>query len=86
MNAKVLSLEQANTIVERHTAKLAEALQRVDDYVPQPSYFTGRWSQLKQADSAVTTWDTGMDTSLLQFIANKSVQCPDELVNKVLLA
>lgn len=72
-------------IVEQFTAKLAEALQRVDDYVPQSTYFTGRWSQLKQADSAVTTWDTGVDTSLLKFIASKSVQSPEELVNKVLM-
>ncbi|XP_008214961.1 probable 2-oxoglutarate dehydrogenase E1 component DHKTD1 homolog, mitochondrial isoform X1 [Nasonia vitripennis] len=82
INAKVLSQEQANMIVEQFTEKLAEALRRVDDYVPQATYFTGRWSQLKQADSAVTTWDTGVDTNLLQLIANKSVQSPEELVNK----
>lgn len=79
-DAKVLSSEEATAIVERHTAKLAEALQQVDNYVPQATYFTGRWSKLKQPESAVTIWDTGVDTSLLQFVSDRSVRYPDKLV------
>ncbi|XP_014218375.1 probable 2-oxoglutarate dehydrogenase E1 component DHKTD1 homolog, mitochondrial [Copidosoma floridanum] len=76
----VMSAEEGEAIVKEHWAQLTEALQRVDDYVPQPSYFAGRWSQLGQADSSVTTtWDTGVETSLLRFVASMSVRCPDEL-------
>ena len=75
--------EEGETIVEEHTKKLAKALQEVDQYVPTPTYFTGRWALLKQAESVVTSWDTGFDTEILQFIGKRSVQYPDELVSVI---
>lgn len=70
----VLSKEEGKSIVEDHTTWLANALRQTDNYLPEPTYFTGWWSRIKQADSAVTTWNTGVDTSLLQFFGNRSVQ------------
>jgi probable 2-oxoglutarate dehydrogenase E1 component DHKTD1 len=78
--AKVLTLEEGAKIVEQYTAKLGKALQQVDTYLPPVSYFTGRWFLFRQAESSVTTWDTGLDTNLLQFIGRKSVEYEDELV------
>ncbi|CAB0031967.1 unnamed protein product [Trichogramma brassicae] len=74
---KVFSNEDAVEIVNKHTSKLNKCLKRVDDYEPKATYFTGRWSMLKQADASVTTWDTGFDLHLLRYIGKKSVEYPE---------
>ena len=78
--SNILTKGEGKSIVEKHTSWLAKALSEIDNFVPQPTYFTGWWSRLKQAESAVTTWNTGVDLNLLQFIANKSVHFKDSLV------
>ncbi|XP_017891896.2 probable 2-oxoglutarate dehydrogenase E1 component DHKTD1 homolog, mitochondrial [Ceratina calcarata] len=76
----VLSTAKAKNIVESYHAVLNKALNKVDMYVPQPAYFAGIWSGIKQADACITQWDTGVNLSLLRFIADKSVHIEDDLI------
>lgn len=80
-NSKILTTDEAQAIVSEYTAWLGESLKQVDNYVPEPMYFGGRWSEMTQASASVSKWDTGVDSDLLKFIANKSVQC-EELVSE----
>lgn len=73
-------MEKAKNIIEDHKAKLKQGLNKADDYIPEPSYFAGLWSGMQQADAKVTQWDTGVDLSLLRFIAEKSVHIDDDSV------
>lgn len=72
-----LTKEEGQAIVNDHTSWLTNALRQADAYHPDATYFTGWWSRIKQADSAVTTWNTGVNSNLLQFVANRSVQFQD---------
>ncbi|XP_033198783.2 2-oxoadipate dehydrogenase complex component E1 [Bombus vancouverensis nearcticus] len=76
----VLPMEKAKNIIEDHKAKLNQGLNEADNYVPQPTYFAGLWSEIQQADASVTQWDTGVDLSLLRFIAEKSVHIDDDSI------
>lgn len=76
----VLPMEKVKNIIENHKAKLNQGLNEADNYVPQPTYFAGLWSEIQQADASVTQWDTGVDLSLLRFIAEKSVHIDDDSV------
>ncbi|XP_076639220.1 putative 2-oxoadipate dehydrogenase complex component E1 homolog [Colletes latitarsis] len=78
VKSNVLSTEMAKNIVDTHNAWLNQALKQVDNYTPQPSYFAGLWSEMRQADASVTQWDTGIDLNLLRFVASKSVHVDDE--------
>ncbi|KAG7199330.1 hypothetical protein KM043_018178 [Ampulex compressa] len=68
------SKEEADNIINKHNAWLYQALKQADNYVPQPAYFTDRWSNMRQPESSITEWDTGVDLNLLRFVAEKSVQ------------
>ncbi|CAK9802746.1 Probable 2-oxoglutarate dehydrogenase E1 component DHKTD1 homolog, mitochondrial [Anthophora quadrimaculata] len=76
----VLSMDKAKNIINKHNKQLNEALNQVDNYIPQPAYFTGLWSGIQQADASITQWDTGVDLSLLRFIAEKSVHIDDDSI------
>ncbi|XP_053979325.1 probable 2-oxoglutarate dehydrogenase E1 component DHKTD1 homolog, mitochondrial [Hylaeus volcanicus] len=78
IKSNVLSMEKAKDIVKNHKAWLNRALKQVDNYIPQPAYFAGLWSEMQQADATVTQWDTGVDLNLLKFIALKSVHAEDD--------
>ncbi|XP_015608357.1 probable 2-oxoglutarate dehydrogenase E1 component DHKTD1 homolog, mitochondrial [Cephus cinctus] len=79
IESNVVTPEEGKSIIQKHTDYLSQALMQVDNYIPQPTYFMGKWSKMKQASSAVTTWETGVDVNLLKFIANKSVQLQSDL-------
>lgn len=68
-------------VIDKHTEWLAKSLKQVDDYVPQPTYFTHRWTGMQQAQAALTTWNTGVDLDLLKFVASKSINFKDDLVS-----
>ncbi|XP_012280360.1 probable 2-oxoglutarate dehydrogenase E1 component DHKTD1 homolog, mitochondrial [Orussus abietinus] len=76
---KVLSEAEGLSMTEEHTAKLFKALKEIDNYTPKATYLSGKWLGIKQAESSITTWDTGVDLQLLKFVATKSVSFPDDL-------
>ncbi|KAH9375938.1 hypothetical protein HPB48_012578 [Haemaphysalis longicornis] len=52
--------------------------------------FEGRWSDMTQAPSAITYWDTGVEPNLLKYVGARSVQVPRDAtvhphLNKVLI-
>uniref|UniRef100_A0A0C9RMD5 CG1544 protein n=1 Tax=Fopius arisanus TaxID=64838 RepID=A0A0C9RMD5_9HYME len=71
--------DQTEEIISKHTTVLANALKQVDNYVPQPSYFTHRWAGFQQAQSSLTSWDTGVDLELLKYVIKKSVTVEEGL-------
>lgn len=76
----VLSTEKVTNIIENYNTRLNQALNNVDNYIPQPAYFSGLWSGIRQAEATVTQWDTGVDLNLLKFIGEKSVHNNDDSV------
>ncbi|XP_048510890.1 2-oxoadipate dehydrogenase complex component E1 isoform X2 [Athalia rosae] len=75
INSKIITPDEAKSIISEHTAWLAESLRQVDNYVPEAVYLSGRWSEMSQATASVSKWNTGVDLDLLRFVAEKSVQC-----------
>lgn len=75
-----MTSDQGNEISKKHTSWLNEALKKAEDYKILPSYLSGRWSSMIQAQSTITTWDTGVDADLLKFVAAKSVEYRKDLV------
>lgn len=75
----VLTKEETEAIISKHTDFLSKALKQVDNYIPQPTYFTHRWQGFQQAQRSLTSWDTGVDVGLIKYIANKSVKLHDDL-------
>ncbi|XP_015428889.1 PREDICTED: probable 2-oxoglutarate dehydrogenase E1 component DHKTD1, mitochondrial [Dufourea novaeangliae] len=78
VKCNIFTVEKARETVDNYTAWLNQTLKQVDSYVPEPTYFAGLWTGLRQADANVTQWDTGVDVSLLRFIAEKSVRVDDD--------
>ncbi|XP_076247619.1 2-oxoadipate dehydrogenase complex component E1 isoform X1 [Calliopsis andreniformis] len=78
VEANVLSMKKAKTITEKHNAWLSQALKEVDNYIPQPTYFSGLWKGIQQADANVTQWETGVNLNLLKLIAEKSVNVEND--------
>lgn len=59
---------------------LNSELAATDSYKPEAYYFKKQWSHIQQASSDVTTWDTGVDYSLLRYIGERSVTTPKDFV------
>lgn len=68
-------------VVKAHWDFLNSELAATDSYQPEAYYFQKQWSHIKQASGNVTTWDTGVDYSLLRYIGEKSVSVPKDFVN-----
>lgn len=71
--------EHLDGIVKGHFSFLNSEL--TDSYQPEAYYFKKQWSHIQQASGNVTTWDTGVDYSLLRYIGEKSVTTPKDFVN-----
>lgn len=63
----------------KHYAMLNEKLSNVSLYSPPPSNLQGRWGDLAQPQARVSSWDTGLPVSLLQFVGAKSVEVPEHI-------
>lgn len=76
----VLSTNKVKNIIDNYNSQLNQSLNEMDNFIPQPTYFEGLWTGIKQAEASVTEWDTGVDLNLLKFIAEKSVHIKDNVV------
>nr|CAI5846988.1 unnamed protein product [Callosobruchus analis] len=75
----VVSEDTCKQTVESYKSWLNDELSAAETYQPEDLYFKNNWDGYSQAEEAVTTWDTGVDTSLLAFVGNKSVDYPNDL-------
>lgn len=62
-----------------HYAMLNEKLSNTGLYSPPPSNLQGRWGDLAEPQARVSSWDTGLPVSLLQFVGAKSVEIPEHI-------
>jgi len=74
----VLEQEARATTIAAYNATLNDHFNQIDTFVPERSNLKAHWSALSEPSSNVTTWDTGLDTSLLKFIGKRSVSFPEE--------
>ncbi|XP_016904834.1 2-oxoadipate dehydrogenase complex component E1 isoform X2 [Apis cerana] len=76
----VLSTNKVKNIIDNYNSQLNQSLNEMDNFIPQPTYFAGLWTGIKQAEASVTEWNTGVDLNLLKFVAEKSVHIKDDLI------
>ncbi|KAM6960870.1 2-oxoadipate dehydrogenase complex component E1 [Aplochiton taeniatus] len=62
-----------------HYTMLNSKLANLAQYSPPSTNLKGRWSDLVEPQSTVSSWDTGVPTPLLQFVGAKSVNIPEEI-------
>ncbi|XP_050562877.1 probable 2-oxoglutarate dehydrogenase E1 component DHKTD1 homolog, mitochondrial [Spodoptera frugiperda] len=74
----VLSEEEVKNEVATHTSYLQKQFEAVPTYKPEVSYYQDQWAGFQAAPNAVETWDTGVDTGLLQMVGHASVAYPDD--------
>lgn len=80
IESNVLSTNKVKNIIDNYNSQLNQSLNEMDNFIPQPTYFEGLWTGIKQVEASVTEWDTGVDLNLLKFIAEKSVHIKDNVV------
>lgn len=67
---------------ENHRQFLNDELHRATKtYKPDEYYYRRQWKDFKPASSSITTWDTGMDYSILHYVGIQSVSYPQQFVN-----
>uniref|UniRef100_T1IGW9 Transketolase-like pyrimidine-binding domain-containing protein n=1 Tax=Strigamia maritima TaxID=126957 RepID=T1IGW9_STRMM len=73
----VTTPDEVNKNIKQHHSFLNEHFTQIDSYQPTAKHLQAQWQGLSQASSLITTWNTGIDEQLIQFIGQKSVQFPD---------
>ncbi|XP_058821840.1 probable 2-oxoglutarate dehydrogenase E1 component DHKTD1 homolog, mitochondrial [Topomyia yanbarensis] len=71
-----MSQSDVESVVKNHMEYLNAELQSLSEYQPEKNYFEQQWKEIQQASNEITTWDTGVDYSLLSLIGRTSVTCP----------
>ncbi|XP_035669706.1 probable 2-oxoglutarate dehydrogenase E1 component DHKTD1, mitochondrial [Branchiostoma floridae] len=80
VNEGLLTKEEVGKINADCMAKLGEHFSKLESFPPEARHLQKQWTGLVQASSQITTWDTGVDTSLLKYVGAKSVEVPSDLV------
>lgn len=70
---------ERDNIKSKHYAMLNDKLSNMTLYSPPPTNLQGRWGDLAEPQARVSTWDTGLPVSLLQFVGAKSVEIPEHI-------
>lgn len=71
--------EECGQIKTAHHSLLSTCLANMTFYSPPPTNLQGRWGNLMEPQSKVSSWDTGMSVLLLQYVGAKSVEIPEEI-------
>lgn len=74
----ILTKKEVDGTIKSHTDWLLDCLKSAETWLPDDPCFQRQWKGLEQAPLAVTTWDTGVDPSLLVHVGNKSVVYPSD--------
>lgn len=77
----VLTEATVSEMTKGHHNYLQNELNNLESYIPEKSYFERQWSTMEKAKDQITTWDTGLDPSLLGFIGLSSVFYPENFVS-----
>lgn len=85
-----LDASEKQRVIADYMAFLGDQFKLIDTYTPPFARFEGRWSDMTQAPSAITYWDTGVEPNLLKYVGARSVQVPRDAtvhphLNKVLI-
>lgn len=83
IEAKIVEAATVKGIVENYFKHLNVELDKAKFYQPEAYYYKKQWKNLKQASSSITTWDTGLDYSILHYVGMQSVSYPKEFVSFV---
>ncbi|KAB1253919.1 putative 2-oxoglutarate dehydrogenase E1 component DHKTD1; mitochondrial [Camelus dromedarius] len=75
----LMTQEDVSDIKASYYAKLNGHLTNMAHYSPPATNLQAHWQGLVQPEACITTWNTGVPLDLLQFIARKSVEVPEEL-------
>uniref|UniRef100_UPI0037E750CE 2-oxoadipate dehydrogenase complex component E1 n=1 Tax=Semicossyphus pulcher TaxID=241346 RepID=UPI0037E750CE len=70
---------ERDQIKSTYYGALNDKLSNMTLYSPPPTNLQGRWGDLVEPQTRVTTWDTGVPVPLLQFVGAKSVDIPEEI-------
>lgn len=71
--------EEISEIRTSYYSKLNEHLANMTLYSPPSTNLQAHWSHLVEPLARITTWDTGIPVSLLQFVGVQSVKVPEEM-------
>lgn len=82
INEQIVTKSDVKTITEAHTRFLNTELENEKTYQPKPYYFKKQWQGVEQASSSITTWDTGLEYSILLHIGKQSVHYPENFVSQ----
>lgn len=83
LSENIINEESVKNISDSFNRYLNDELNNLHFYQPEASYFNKNWKGLEQATSSmITTWDTGMDYSILHHVGKQSVHIPDNFVRK----
>lgn len=83
VKANILDQDDIDNIKNSHLSYLNDELQNYESYEPEKTYFERQWTGITQASDNVTSWDTGLDYSLLSYIGKSSVYYPDNFVSNI---
>lgn len=77
---RVVTEEYITKITNEYIKYLNEELINVSSYQPEAYYFKQQWNIVQAATSSITTWDTGLDYSILCHVGRQSVYYPENFV------
>ncbi|XP_031631638.1 probable 2-oxoglutarate dehydrogenase E1 component DHKTD1 homolog, mitochondrial [Contarinia nasturtii] len=64
--------------IDNYRGYLNDELDKAISYKPKSYYYQKQWEDMKPASSSITTWDTGMDYSILHYVGIQSVSYPKQ--------
>jgi probable 2-oxoglutarate dehydrogenase E1 component DHKTD1 len=76
----ILNPDYLKENLQNHTNFLNENLAALESHTPSPSYLKDQWSEITVPEESITTWDTGIDISLLKYIGMRTVDYPEHFV------
>ncbi|KAF7669870.1 hypothetical protein LDENG_00128660 [Lucifuga dentata] len=79
ISESLMTEAERDEIKSKYYTMLNDKLANMTLYSPPPTNLQGRWGDLVEPQTRVTTWDTGVPVPLLQFVGAKSVDIPEHI-------
>lgn len=80
IEANVVTDDDVKKCTENYTQHLNNELESANSYKPAAYYYQKQWKNMEQASTSITTWDTGIDYSILHYVGIQSVSYPNNFV------
>lgn len=84
MHENIFTKDEIQQCVDSYTKYLNSELDKSKFYEPTPYYYQRRWKDIQPASPSITTWNTGLDYSILHYIGVQSVTYPEQFVSAIL--